>query len=72
MNKEAPKSKGRARESVIDMTRKKGRGKKSKKGKVRYVLMPIRFTMRDIEEAFYEIKPALDKLREYDLKHGKN
>ena len=54
------------------MTRKKGKGKKSKKGKVRYVLVPIRFTMRDIEEAFYEIKPALDKLREYDLKHGKN
>ena len=54
------------------MARKKGKGKRLKKEKVRYVLVPIRFTMRDIEEAFYEIKPALDKLREYDLKHGKN
>ena len=46
----------------------KRKGKKAKK-KVKYVLVPIRYTMRDIEEAFYEIKPALDKLREYDLKH---
>ena len=44
--------------------------KKSKrvKRKVKYVLVPIRYTRRDIEEAFYEIKPALDKLREYDLR----
>ena len=37
-------------------------------GKVEYVLVPIRYTRRDIEEAFQEIKPALDKLREYDMR----
>ncbi len=45
-------------ESVIDMAREKGKGKRSKKEKVRYVLVPIRFTMRDIEEAFLRDKTS--------------
>ena len=47
------------------MAKKKNKSAK----KVKYVLVPIRYTRRDIEEAFQEIKPALDKLREYDLRH---
>ncbi len=50
------------------MAKKKSR---SPKKKVEYVLVPIKYTIRDIEEAFSEIKPALDKLREYDLKQEK-